>query len=195
MAEAWLWLLRPRVLGTLLLVALIMAVGLLLCCLPGFLLGVLFGLVVPIMVLEQVYGTQAMSQSHNRLMYNPEGELVTNPFLRLAVIWFAGWLIAYIVGFTVGLPFMAAQQLAAWRTLTSGEGMDTLSAMPPLWNQIAQVVLSTLARYAVTVYVSFCVALFYLDIRNRREGTDLEATLNEAGAPTGPVVPPPQQGP
>jgi hypothetical protein len=196
MEGAWLWLIRPRVLGTLLLVAVIMGVGLLCLCLPGFLVGVLFGLVVPIMLIEQIYGTQAMSQSYYRLMYNPEGEVVTHPYLRLAVIWFAGGLIAYIVGFTVTLPFTAAQQFSAWRTLTSGEGLDTLSAMPSLGSQFAQVVLSTLSRYAVTLYVSFCVALFYLDIRNRREGFDLDAILDEAGAPSGPVAPPPppQQG-
>jgi methyl-accepting chemotaxis protein len=63
MAEAWLWLLQPRVLSTLVIVALIMTVGFVLCILPGYLLGVLFGLVVPIMVYEQIYGSQAMSQS------------------------------------------------------------------------------------------------------------------------------------
>jgi hypothetical protein len=183
MAAAWRWMLRPAVLVTLIGVALLMLLGLMLCLLPGYLLGVLFGLVVPVMVIEQVHGSQAMKRSSDLLMYNPQGKLATHPFMRLALIWFLGWLIAYIIGMAVGLPFGIAQQVIMWRSMAGAEAADPTSFMPILWLQVPQVVLSTLARHAVTLYVSFCIALFYLDLRFRKEGTDLDAALDAAGAP------------
>jgi hypothetical protein len=184
MAAAWSLLLKPPVLVTLVSVALLMGLGFGLCILPGYLLGVLFGLIVPVMLLEQVYGSQAMKRSSDLLMYNPQGLFVTHPFVRLAVIWFLGWLIAYIVGMAVGLPFGIAQQVIMWRSLAGAESAaDPASFMPILWLQVPQVVLGTLARHAVTLYVSFCIALFYLDVRFRKEGTDLEAALDAVGAP------------
>jgi hypothetical protein len=184
MAAAWRWLLKPSVLVTLVGVALLMGLGFMLCILPGYLLGVLFGLVVPVMVIEQVYGSQAMKRSSDLLMHNPQGLFATHPFVRLAVIWFLGWLIAYVVGMAVGLPFGIAQQVIMWRSMAGAESAaGPASVMPILWLQVPQVVLGTLARHAVTLYVSFCIALFYLDVRFRKEGTDLDAALDAAGAP------------
>jgi hypothetical protein len=63
MARAWLFVLRPRVLGTLLLKTIAVGLGLACCVLPGIYLALLFSLTMPVMVEEGLFGTSAMRRS------------------------------------------------------------------------------------------------------------------------------------
>ncbi len=198
MGSAWLWVLRPRILGTLLLCSLSILAGAAFCILPGYLVAVLLGLVVPVMVLEGSTGTAAIRRATRLILYNPQQRLTTLPFARLLVILLAGGLISYAVGLTLGLPFGLAQQVMIWRSLSGGQGPPDVSVLTStswLWLQVPQVILTTAGRYAVAVYVSFCVALFYLDLRYRSEGGDLEQALDQAGAPLATTAPELATGP
>lgn len=187
MARAWAWTVRPRVAWTMLLWFLAVLGGCLCCILPGIWLAIVLALVIPVMTAEQITGSQALGRSRALMRHNPERRLATHPAAKLFALGLVGGLVSYAANLAVTLPFVAVQQIMMFRTILTApaEQADPATYFSSwwLWLQVPQTLLGTLATTAVSLYVSTAVALLYVDLRNRKEGGDLEALLDELGAP------------
>jgi len=189
MARAWRFVLRPKVLGTLVLTALAVGAGSFCCLLPGLYVALLFGLIVPVLVEEDRFGTGAMGRSAELMRYNPQRQLDADPRVKLFVVFFVGALLGYVMNLAVQLPFIVFQQVVVFRDIASGQRPDSVAMMQRLmWFQVPSQILGMLVNTAVHLYVSFGFALLFFDIRWRKEGLDLEAAierlaLSRSGAP------------
>jgi hypothetical protein len=189
MARAWLFILRPRVLGTLLLMAIAIGFGFVFCVLPGIYWGLLFSLTVPVMVEEGRLGSGAMRRSAELARYNPHRELDADPRLKAFLIFFVGMLLGYVANFVVQLPVLAIQQFLMFRDLAGGHRMDPALMMRRLaWIQVPSTILGMLIHTAVYLYMSFGVALLFFDVKRRKEGLDLEVAIAHLMASRGIAV-------
>ncbi len=188
MTRAWAWVLRPVVLGTLILSGLLVLIGSMLCLVPGILAAILLAIVVPVMVIEERYGPSAMGRSRDLVRSNPLGRFTTHPGVQLFAIGFVGYLLSYAVSLVVQVPFIIAQQLLMLRSIAeAGPNPDPSALFRGSWLllQVPQTVLGTLASTVVMLYLSFATALLYREVRRAREGGDLELAMDELGAPRG----------
>jgi hypothetical protein len=187
MKRSWLRMLRPRMVGTVLLSGLAAALAAVCCLVPGIFVGLLFCLVVPVMAAEDLFGTRAMGRSAQLVRHNPQRTFATSPMFKAFLVLFVGWLIGSAVGLFVGLPVMVIQQVLMWRGVAAGEPPDpAVLVQKMMWIQVPANVLGSLANTAVAVYMAFALTLLYFDLRGRREGQDLEAAIDElAGPPQG----------
>jgi len=182
--RAWLTMLRPKVLGTLILSFLAIALGTLLCILPGIYLGLIFCLAIPVMVGEGLFGTRALGRSAELMRYNPQKDITADPRAKAFLIFFVGALLGYIVSFAIQLPVAVVQQVMVFRGAASGEPADPAALMNSIiWLQVPTSMLGMMAQMAVQLYVSFGLALLFVDIRRRKEGLDLEAAIASIGEP------------
>jgi hypothetical protein len=186
-ARAWMWTLRPRVAWTMLLWVAAIGAGTLLCIIPGIWVALMLALVIPVMVAEELTGGPALARSRALMRHNPERRLATHPVVKFVAISLVGGLVSYAASLAVTLPLAAVQQIMMFRTILTSQGAPTdpaaLFSSWWMWLQVPQTVLGTLATTAVSLYVSTAVALLYVDLRNRKEGRDLDAWLDELGAP------------
>jgi hypothetical protein len=157
--------------------------GLMCCFLPGLAILVLFGLTVPVMYCESIYGTAAMERARQLISRNPDHGLGSHPAVRLLGIGFVGYLLSYAASLAVQLPFMAVQWFIMFRSLPEEEPGAMGLPLAWVWLQVPQNMLSACATLAITIYVLFTVALLYSDVRGAREGKDLHEALDELGAP------------
>lgn len=193
MKRAWLTMVRPRVLGTYLLVVLSLVVGCVLCVLPGLFLALLFSLILPVMAAEGRYGIDAITRSAQLVRYNPQGGVGKSPLLKVFLIFFIGYVLSAAVGFVVQLPFVVAQQIMIFRAAAEGSADPASVMATATWLQVPGNMLNALVTTAVQVYMAMALALFYLDLRRRQEGSDLQAAIHEmARGPEG--APPPAAG-
>lgn len=183
LGQCWRFTFRARVLGTLFLVWFAVGIGLLLCLIPGVIVMVLFGLCIPVMYAEDLYGLAALDRARALISLNPEGGFANHPALRLFGIGLVGYLLSYVASFAVQLPFAAVQWFVMFRSIPDAETGSTGLPMAWLWLQIPQNALGALATIAIFIYVNFAVALLYRDVRGARDGTDLHEALDGLGAP------------
>jgi hypothetical protein len=182
MARAWLAVVRPRWLGTLVLSWLAFMGGMLCCILPGIYVGLLLSFALAVMTEEGVFGTAALRRSAELARYNPTGQFGEDPRFQVFLVAFVGWIISYVVSFVVQLPFIVVQQVLMFRSVASGQKVDPVELMSRLaWLQVPGTVLGMLAQVAVQLYVAFGLALVYFGVRRRREGIDLEAAIESLG--------------
>ena len=127
---------RPRVLGTSVLVGLCVLVGCALCLLPGLFLGLLFSMILPVMVAEGRYGVDAMTRSAQLTRYNPRGDFGSSPLLKVFLIFFLGYLLSGAVGLAVQLPFIVAQQILMFRAAAEGSGDPAEVMSAAIWLQV-----------------------------------------------------------
>ncbi len=184
MAAHWRWVFGPRVQGTILLIGAVILLGIAACCLPGMVLGLLFGLTVPVMIVERRYGIAAASRAVELIRYNPERKITTSPIAQLFVIGLVGVIISNLVALTAQLPLIIAQQVILFRSIAAGEG-DTIPE-EWVWLALPQGVIGTLASVAVGLYICFTLALFFQNLRRGKDGYDLDAAMDLLGAPPGP---------
>jgi hypothetical protein len=178
MRRAWTAVLRPRMLGTMLLFALAVGVGTLFCLLPGLYLGLLFAFTVPVMIEESRFGTAALRRSAELARYNPQRQFDADPRLHVFVTWMVGAMLGYAVTFVIQLPFMVVQQVMVFRDVAGGQRPDPAQMMARMtWLQIPTQMLGMLAQSAVHLYICFGLALIFFDVRQRKEGLDLEAAV------------------
>ncbi len=178
MRRAWRSMLRPKILGTLVLSALATGLGFLLCVLPGLYLMLLFSLVLPVMVEEGVYGTRALRRSAELLRYNPRRQLDADPRLKVFLIFFVGVLLGYVVNLVVQLPFIVIQQAMMLRDVAAGTRADPAAMMAgTMWLQVPSQMLGMLTGTAIQLYVCFGLCLLFFDVKRRKEGLDLEAAV------------------
>lgn len=193
MKRAWLTMVRPRVFGTCVLVALCLIVGCALCVLPGLFLSLLFSLILPVMAAEGRYGIDAITRSAQLVRFNPQGGFGKSALLKVFLIFFLGYLLSGAVGFMVQLPFVIAQQVLIFRSAAEGSTDPAQVMAAATWLQVPGNMLNAMASTAVQVYMAFALTLFYFDLRRRQEGSDLDAAIQElARGPEG--APPPVAG-
>lgn len=193
MRRAWRTMLRPRVLGTLVLAGLAVALGFLLCIVPGAYLGLLWCVVVPVMLEESRHGTAALSRSAELMRHNPVGGLANAPRARAFLLVVAGALLGYAVSTAVQLPLMGLMGVAMLREVAAGQRADPqrLNEMM-LWLQVPMQVLSTAVNVAVQLFSALGLSLLYFDTRRRKEGGDLAAAIARLARPPAPPPLPPR---
>jgi hypothetical protein len=178
MRRAWGFALRPRVIGTLVLATLAMALGTMLCFVPGIYLGLLYSLIVPVMAEEGIFGTAALGRSAQLTRYNPQRDLDADPRFKVFVVVFVGTLLGWVVGMLVELPMMAIQQVLMLREVAAGRQPDPQRLMATLaWVQVPSQILSMLVQTAFHLYVCFGLSLLFFDVKGRKEGLDLETAI------------------
>jgi uncharacterized membrane protein len=172
--------LQPRVWGTDLLAWFLTGLGLLACVLPGLLLLAVWSLRIPVMVREERYGLAALARSWELLAHNPSRQLVRHPVLKVGLLFVLGMVLGYAVSLVVQAPAIVVNQLLLFRELAQGEAGDPAAAVrATLWLTIPSGVLAALAQLTVQLYVDFAVSHLYFDQRRRKEGGDLEASLDQ----------------
>jgi hypothetical protein len=179
MRRAWALVIRPRVLGTLVLVTVAVMFGFLFCVLPGIYLALIYAFTVPVIVTEARGGTDAMSRSSELARYNPQRKFDSDPRLHVFITFLVGTLLGYMVNFFIQLPLMAFQQFVVMREVAGGVKPDPGELMARMaWIQVPTTILGVLTNTAVHLYVAFGVALIFFDLKRRKEGLDLEAAVS-----------------
>ena len=178
MARAWRAMVRPRVLGTQLLVLLAVMVGSFFCILPGLYLGLLLTFTIPVMIEESRFGPSALGRSSELARYNPQRQFDADPRLHVFVTFMVGTMLGYVVSLLVQLPFIVVQQIVVLRDVAGGQRPDPAQVMTRLaWLQVPTQMLGMLTNTAVYLYVCFGLALVFFDVRRRKEGVDLEVAV------------------
>jgi hypothetical protein len=178
MGRAWGFAVHPRTLLTQLLSGLAVAGGFLCCIVPGIYLALMFSILIPVMAEERLAWGAALTRTAALQGYNPHGTFSNSPKVQVFVILLVGALITYVVSFLAQFPFIAAQWIVMFRRVASGGRPDPQAMMAGLvWLQVPAGIVGSLVQVAVQLYVSFGLALHYFDVRNRKEGGDLEAAI------------------
>jgi hypothetical protein len=178
MRRAWALMVRPRVLGTLLLIGLVVMVGFAFCVLPGIYLGLLYAFTVPVIVAESRFGRAAMSRSAELARYNPQRQFDSDPRLHVFITVMVGTMLGYMINLLFQLPLIAFQQFFVMREVAAGQKANPAELMARLtWIQVPTNMLSMLTNSAVQLYVCFGIALLFFDLKRRKEGLDLEAAV------------------
>jgi hypothetical protein len=180
MTKSWLWVLRPRVFGTILLTMLCVLAGSLFCLVPGIYVAFLLSFVAPVMAEEGRYGVAALKRSAELLHFNMRLGLGDNPIVKAFLLAMVAWILASAVSMLVQMPFALAQQIFLIRRASEGEAPDPAALLEGMaWFQLPGAALGSLANAALYLYVNLGLALLFLDVRRRREGADLDAALQE----------------
>jgi hypothetical protein len=180
MTKSWLWVLRPRAIGTILLTMLCVVAGSLFCLFPGIYVAFLLSFVAPVMAEEERYGVAALKRSAELLHFNMRRRLGDNPMVKAFLLAMVAWILASAVSMLVQMRFALAQQIFLIRRASEGEAPDPAALMEGMaWFQLPGAALGSLANAALYLYVNLGLALLFLDVRRRREGADLDAVLQE----------------
>ncbi|GHF23779.1 membrane protein [Amycolatopsis deserti] len=155
MAEA-----RPRflpLLGATIIYVIAVAVGSLLCVVPGIWLYTLLGLTTPALVLERARVGQSLKRS---------ASLVSGSWWRCFGILLLAGLIASVLAYLIDIPF----------SLGAG-GTDVLTgeAVPSGWGALLIIAVGqVISQTIVQPFAANTTALLYIDQRMRKEGMDLQ---------------------
>lgn len=176
----WMYMFRPKVAGTMVLVFLCTAVGGLMCVFPGIYVSLILSFTLPVMVAEEHFGTTAIRRSARLLNFNPRQKLGDNPITKLFVLVFVGWILSVVLSMCVQLPLTIVQQIIMFRGAAEGNAPDPIELMERLtWIQLPSAALGSLSTALMFLYMGFGMSLLFFDVRRRREGEDLEAALDE----------------
>jgi hypothetical protein len=116
----------------------------------------------------------AVGRSFGLMRSTPGLRFVERPAVRASLVLLATFVIALAVSAVVGVP-----RGVAGRT---GGGAAFLTAVLPLWAEIALGLFETAASAALQPFSLVAVAVLYFDRRARREGLDLERFAAEVEA-------------
>jgi hypothetical protein len=178
MRRAWRTMLRPRILGTMALVTLAVGVGSVFCLLPGLYLGLIYAFTLPVMIEEARFGTSAMRRSSELARYNPQRQVDADPRLHVFITFVVGAMLGYTISFVVQLPLIVMQQFLMFRDVAGGQRPDPAQMMARMtWLQVPTQMIGMLTNSAVYLYVCFGLTLLFFDVRQRKEGLDLEAAV------------------
>ena len=170
--------------GTGFLSGLIIVGGMLCCLLPGIYAALVLCVTIQVATEEGLYYTAALKRSQFLTTYNPRGTLGSDPRVKAFVVLLVGWLVATAISFLVTLPAIVVQEVALFRNIAAGTRANPAALMPfMLWIQVPVVILNTLAREAVLLYEAFAYSLLFFDLRERREGKDLERAIDDLVGP------------
>lgn len=141
--------------GTMLLAGLLIALGLILCVIPGAVFSIWFTFVTQVFVLEGLSYWKSLKRSK---------ELARGNFARIFLITLLSNLLVLVVSFLFVLPFQAFLLTAHSRVYWFGYG-----------------IVSGLASSLTTPILVTALVLLYYDIRVRREGFDIEMLAQRIG--------------
>jgi len=148
---------------TWILVSLIIGVGLVCACIPGFYLMVCYSFVIQAVTLEKLGMTQGLQRSYNL------GDGYRFRVLgMLMVIIVAGAILSYFID--LGLE----KVIPVHESIPAASG--TRSVLKP-WNYAIVVTVIALVDILFYTYFAVCATLVYLDLRIRKEGFDLELAI------------------
>jgi hypothetical protein len=179
LSRAWRFPLRPRVLVTVVAVAIVNAVSALMCLLPVLYVGPILAFVLPVMIVEGRTGFDAIHRSVEMAHFNPTGRWTDGAFLKILAFLFVGMTISYALSFTVQMPFAAVQQILVFRDAAAGSTDPVHLMTGMLWLQVPAQILTALATAASWLYWSFGLAMLYREIRRAKEGEDLDQAIGE----------------
>ena len=184
MGRAWLFVLRPAVFGTLIVVAVFNLLSLMFCLVPALYVVPALAFTLAVMIEEDLYGWAAIRRSAELAHHNPTGRWVDSAWLQTLVLLLVGLVINYAVSLTVQMPFIVAQQIVVFRDAASGQISDPATLMAStLWLQAPAQVLGAFATAATWLYWTFGISLLYREIRRRKEAGDLRLAIDELMGP------------
>jgi len=167
---------RPRVLGTQLVVFFCEGAALVACGLPALYVWPLLLMTVPAMADEGVTGGAAIGRSAELAHHNPRRRFLTSPLVKILALMAVGTVISLLATAVLQLPLMLVQVLVFVRKAASGEDLPGWFSSF-LWLQVPLRCLASLIISAVSLYSSFATALLFFDLRARREGDDLRRAI------------------
>ncbi|MEL7058924.1 MAG: hypothetical protein AAGN46_02740 [Acidobacteriota bacterium] len=180
--RAWRVGVRLKVFGTLLLAGLAVIGSAFLCLVPVFFVAPLLSLVVPVMVIEERYGTAALKRSAELVRFNPTGRTADSGLLQALVLLFIGYVLQNALNSSVQLPLTLVQQITVFREVSGGTDPQMAALMGPAWLVILAQVMSMAALVASWFYLAFAQPMLYFEIRRRREAEDLRAAVGSLTA-------------
>ena len=180
-ASHWGHALKPRVLGTTLVLGFLLGLGYMCCLVPGIFLATLWGFTISATVEDDLRGFAAMERSYQLTGHNPQGKWTTSPRFKIFILLAVGWLLSAAISLMVQMPLQIVQQIMATRQAVGSP--EEIFASDWLWLTVPNAALGALASSLVLLYLGFGVALLYWDVRRRSEGSDLEAELQALDVP------------
>jgi hypothetical protein len=176
--KSWLFGVRPRVLGTFLLVMICWLFASLFCIVPGIYVSLLLSFAAPVMVEERRFGPAAMKRSARLLRFESRLGFGDNPIVKVFLLMLVAYLLSMAVSMLLQVPLAVAQQILVMRKATEGQ-VDPSELMETMaWFQVPAAGLGALATVALYLYMNLGMALLFFDVRRRREGRDLEEALD-----------------
>jgi hypothetical protein len=179
--------LAPRALLSLLLPALAMGAGWLLCCVPGIVLWVLFAFVPAIIVDERPHPARVPGRSFDLVRRGS-----TAGFRPVLGVLLVGMLVAYSIQSIHSLPAAVIFWIASFQRLGSGEAMNPQQLQAQLaWINVATTFVAAFIVPIGHMYVAAALTTLFRQTRERRDGARLERALRdrlgagEAPAPGG----------
>lgn len=169
--------LRIRALGTTLLAAIIVGLGLLCCIAPGIILMIYFAFVIPIVLERGPGGADALSRSFVLVRYNPQRNFVRSTSLKVFLLFLVMTAIGYAFALLLGLPVIVVNMLTTFRAAAGGYA-DGFPAWWPIFGALQQVLFAAV-RSVTMLYSAAAFTMFYRETRERMEGVALEKALEE----------------
>ena len=140
-----------------LLFGLAVAIGSILCIVPGIYLGVAFSLFIPVLFLEDLSGTKALSRSR---------ELVSGRWWPILAVFVLAYIVIFIFSIILGVILGA---------IVSGAGNNSVVAI------IVSFITNTISGALTTPFLAAVVTVTYFDQRVRKEGFDIELLTQRFG--------------
>lgn len=177
--DSWRFALRPAVLGTTLLVAVLTMVGTAMCLVPGLLAAMYFSLALPVMVEEDTVGGAALDRSMNLARHGPDGPWFSSTGAYALCLSVAYAMISYAVNSLVTLPAAVMGAIYGIRAAASGTAVgDVTQLFPPSFAVVLNLGGAFLNAFA-DIYVVAAVALLYQRAIDLLEGADLRRAIAE----------------
>lgn len=197
MRRAWAFAFRPAVLGTNILTGLAVMAAFIACILPGFYVLPLLFFVLPVMVTEARFGTDALSRSAELTKWSPTGRILDSALAKALLLLILTIALSYVLAMLIALPFQLPMYIDMFRSAAAGEEPSLERMGLWMWLQVPAQLLSALVNTALVLYTGFCSAMLFADTRGRKEGTDLRTAFDQVftSPPPAPPVPPPPGAP
>ncbi|HWY88667.1 MAG TPA: hypothetical protein VNX28_18280 [Gemmataceae bacterium] len=158
-------------LGTSILTGIVVGVGLCLCGVPGVLFYVWYALFAQIVVVENLGGMNALNRSKTLtegFRWRVFGVLILVIVISLITQYSVALLLERVIPSYDLLPVPKKNQFDM--------GFRLVAKYPNLWINL---IVAWLISILVQAYGTICVTLLYFDLRNRKEGFDLELAARE----------------
>jgi hypothetical protein len=159
-------------LGTAILAGLVIGVGFILCVIPGILFSIWYVFYAQVVVVEGLGGMNALNRS----------KTLTEGFRgRVLGVLFLIFIITAIVSFSVSMlleTVLPSHELVPIRAKNQFD-FGGVMGRPIYPNVFINVIVAQLLNILVQTYGAICATLLYFDLRNRKEGFDLELAARD----------------
>lgn len=144
-------------------------------------------LVFPVALREETGGLKALLRSVDLVSWKPAGGPWYGSVDRVVVAYHVVAGIAYALWALPSLPSLAWMGVTTWELIMSGT-FDPLTVqeqlVPPVWLSVPAQVASHAMGLLATLYSQQLYLDLHRDLRDAREGLDLQRALDRLGAPT-----------